>query len=261
MPSSKPPSGRSPANVTYLNPCLACSVREISVCGALERAELDSLSAIARPVEAKRRETIFLEGGSAQYLFNVTGGAVKIFKLALDGREQITGFLFPGDFLGLAHYDHYVYSAEAIVPTGLCRFPRGALEELCNKFPDFERRLLQNASNELAAAQDHMLLLGRRSANERVAAFLVTLSERAGRRGERGDVVAHPMSRGDIAGYLGLVPESFSRALSRLKRLGVIEVPSEREIAINDRRALLEIAGIDEGSPLSAEATSMQARR
>lgn len=261
MPSSKKPPGRSSADVTYLNPCLACPVRELSVCGALERSELDALSAIARAVEARRRQTIFLEGDSAEYLFNVTGGAVKIFKLLPDGREQITGFLFPGDFLGLAHYDHYVYCAEAIVPTRLCRFSRGALEKLCTKFPDFERRLLQNASNELAAAQDHMLLLGRQGAHERMAAFLVALSERAERRGERSDVVAHPMSRGDIASYLGLVAESVSRALYRLKQQGVIEVPSEREIVIKDRRALLEIAGIDEGTAFSAEATSMRARR
>lgn len=261
MPSSKPPSHCSRAGVTYLNPCLACSVRELSVCGALKLAELDSLAAIARAVEASRRQTIFLEGDSAEYLFNVTGGAVKIFKLLPDGREQITGFLFPGDFLGLAHFDHYVYSAQATVATRLCRFPRGALEKLCTKFPDFERRLLQNASNELAAAQDHMLLLARQSAHERMAAFLVALSERAERRGERSDILGHPMSRGDIASYLGLVAESVSRALNRLKQLGVIEVPNEREIVIKDRPALLEVAGVDEGTPFSAEATSMRAHR
>lgn len=236
------------------NPCQACAIRVHSVCGALEPAELNRLAAITTQTEAEPRETIFIEGDPADYLFVVTGGGVRMYKLLPDGRRQITGFIFTGDFLGLALYDNYAYSAEAMTKLQLCRFPRRKLEKLLDEFPKLERRLLKTASNELAAAQDQMLLLGRKTAREKIATFLLSLSERAIRRGERGDVIALPMSREDIGDYLGLAIETVSRTFTRFKKLGVVYHSNPREAKILDREALQHIAGMAEDMSLTATA-------
>lgn len=236
------------------NPCQACAVRVHSVCGALDPAELNRLAAITTQIEAEPKQTIFFEGDPAEYLFVVTGGGVKTYKLLPDGRQQITGFLFVGDFLGLALHENYAYSAEAMSKLQLCRFPRLKLEKLLDEFPKLERRLLKTASNELAAAQDQMLLLGRKTARERIATFLLSLSERAIRRGERGDVIALPMSRGDIGDYLGLAIETVSRTFSRLMKQGVVYFSSPREAKILDRETLQDIAGMAEDMSLTATA-------
>ncbi len=100
-------------------------------------------------------------------MFNIVSGAVRLFKLLPDRRRQITGFLFDSDFLGLALKEHCAYSPEAVVETIICRFPRGKLERLFDEMRKLEKRLLDEASNELIAAQDQMLLLGRKTAIER----------------------------------------------------------------------------------------------
>ncbi len=236
------------------NPCQACAVRVHSVCGALDPAELNRLAAITTQIEAEPKQTIFYEGDPADHLFVVTEGGVKLYKLLADGRRQITGFIFTGDFLGLALHDNYAYSAEAMSKLELCRFPRPKLEKLLEELPRLEKRLLQTASNELAAAQDQMLLLGRKTAQERIATFLLSLSERAIRRGETGDVVALPMSRGDIGDYLGLTIETVSRSFTRLRKRAVVDLSNLREAKILDRRALRDIAEIAEEEPLAAAA-------
>ena len=133
-------------------------------------------------------------------------------------------------------------------------FPRRKLEKLLDEFPKLERRLLKTASNELAAAQDQMLLLGRKTARERIATFLLSLSERAIRRGERGDVIALPMSREDIGDYLGLAIETVSRTFTRFKKQGVVYFSNPREAKILDRETLQDIAGMAEDMSLTATA-------
>jgi CRP/FNR family transcriptional regulator, anaerobic regulatory protein len=231
--------------VYTFNPCQACSVRELSVCSALDSTELASLDRIVSRTQVAPRQMISYQGDPAEYLFNVTEGAIKIYKLLADGRRQITGFLFRGDFLGLAVSDRYTYSAEAITSASLCRFPREKLEKLIEQYPKLERRLLQTASNELAAAQDQMLLLGRKTAEERMATFILNLSDRAIRRsGSTGDVVALPMPRNDIGDYLGLTIETVSRSITRLRKLSAISLENSRAVRIVDHDLLLELAGL-----------------
>jgi CRP/FNR family transcriptional regulator len=131
---------------------------------------------IMRTVVIASNRLIFVETEPAKNLFNVTDGVVKIFKTMADGRRQVTGFLFPGDFLGLVDSESYAYSAETVTQAKLCQFPRKQLEALLLELPNLEQRLLGMASHELVAAQDQMVLLGRKSARERVASFLLTLS-------------------------------------------------------------------------------------
>jgi CRP/FNR family transcriptional regulator len=226
-----------------VRPCAACEIRELAVCGALESHELDDLVSILTSVACDLGDAIFYEDDPADHLFNVTTGAVRISKLLPDGRRQITGFLFPGDFLGLAYNENYTYSAEAVGPSTLCRFPRIDFERLLSEHPKMERRLLGMASNELATAQDQMLLLGRKTAREKLATFLLMLSTRAERRGHPANPIEVPMTRGDIADYLGLTIETVSRTFTELRRSGLIEARGTASIFIPDPEAVHDIAG------------------
>ena len=229
-------------------PCASCDVRELVFCSALGPDERPELAAIVTEVRAESQQTIFYEGDPAQYVFNVTDGTVKLYKLLADGRRQVTGFLFRGDFLGLALNTSYAYSAEAIVPTRLCRFPRHDLEHLLERFPRLERRMLAMAGNELSAAQDQMLLLGRKTAMERVASFLNNIKNRSARRGEASEPIVLPMTRNEIADFLGLTTETVSRTITELRKAKVIQLGSPSTIGVLRLDALEEIAAGD-GSP------------
>ncbi len=221
--------------------CATCNVRHLSICGALEEDELGALASITSFVELTGRDPITAEGEAADYLFNVTRGAVELYKLLPDGRRQITGFLFAGDFLGIALNDSYAYSAEAVGGVSLCRFPRKKLEGLLDRFPKLERRLLNVASNELVQAQDQMLLLGRKTAKEKVCSFLVRLSDRAGERGDDPNTIYVPMSRSDIGDYLGLTTETVSRNFTQLKTTGVIRLLEGGMVHIPDLGTLRDL--------------------
>ncbi len=225
------------------SPCAACPVRELSVCGALEIDEMDSLTAILTNVELAPGDPLVDEGEPADHVFNITQGTLKIYKLLPDGRRQITGFLFPGDFLGLMRSDTYVCSAEAVTEVTLCRFPRGKLDGVVERHPKLESRLLQMARTELAEVQDQILLLGRKTAKERLATFLLNLAKRAEARGDESNPVAVPMSRDDIGDFLGLTTETVSRTFTRLKQSGFIAQEPDRRVLIRDRATLEDIAG------------------
>ena len=188
------------------------------------------------------RQTIIDEGESAESLFNITGGAVKLYKLLPDGRRQITGFLFQGDFLGIALNQEYAYSAEAVSDVTLCRFPRVRFEALLDEFPKLEKQLLEVASNELAQAQDQMLLLGRKMALEKVASFLLYVSERARQRGDAPSPISLPMSRADIADYLGLTMETVSRTFTNLKSSSAIRLLPGNMVELSDRETLQNLS-------------------
>lgn len=224
------------------NPCAACSIRDMSICAVLDGNELARLASIARTLSLKPHQTIVDEAEAAEFLFNITGGAVKLYKLLPDGRRQITGFLFEGDFLGIALNDQYAYTAEAVTDVTLCRFPRTRFEALLDEFPKLEKRLLGVASNELAQAQDQMLLLGRKTAREKVVSFLLSLSRRAERRNADPSPVAIPMSRSDIADYLGLTTETVSRTFTSLKSSGVIRLLPGNLVEFKDPDGLQDLA-------------------
>jgi CRP/FNR family transcriptional regulator len=190
----------------------------------LDERELVEVASISTNLEIGPGEPLFDEGEPADYVYNVTAGCLKVYKLLADGRRQVTGFLFAGDFLGLSNESNYAYSAEAVTHAALCRFSRRKLEGVLERYPKMEKRLLSMASNELAAAQEQMLLLGRKSAKEKIASFLLMLSRRSQQRGQAANPVAVPMSRTDIGDYLGLTTETVSRTFTHLKTEGVIKV-------------------------------------
>ena len=225
-------------------PCASCGARSSSVCAAIEPKDLDRLAALAVPMPVLAGRTFITEGDLAEHFFNVTVGTAKLFKLLPDGRRQVTGFASAGTFLGLAVSSSYAFSAEAVEPSQVCRFSRTRLRHLLDDFPAMERRLLDVASNELVAAQEQMLLLGRKTARERVASFLLAREACAAGCGAPapGGRVLLPMARTDIADYLGLTVETVSRTMTRLRTERLIEMPSPTEIVLRGRDKLVEMA-------------------
>lgn len=225
-----------------VEPCAQCGAREQSVCNAIPDRELHRLSEAATTHTAAPGNSFITEGEAASAFFNITAGSAKLYKLLPDGRRQITGFAAVGHFLGLAVSDTYAFSAEAIDTVRYCRFSRRKLRLLLDDFPAMEKRLLQLASNELVAAQEQMLLLGRKTARERVATFLLAQSRLGLICPKPRARFELPMTRGDIADYVGLTIETVSRSLTKLRSDGLIEIPNQTEIVIRNRSGLEHIA-------------------
>ncbi len=223
-------------------PCAACAARQFSVCAPLDPDAQGRFFALSTTIRLEPRRTLFQEGDQAEFVFNITEGALCISKALADGRRQITGFLLPGDFVGLQHGAAYAYSAEALTPVRMCRFPVERFRQFMTGHPSMEHRLLTMASNELAAAQEQMLLLGRKTALERVASFLVSLSDRHAGRGRPATPLRLPMTRGEIADYLGLTIETVSRAFTRLRKEGLIVLESVELVQLPDIDGLRELS-------------------
>jgi len=225
-----------------VNQCEHCNVRHRSVCNVIEADGLDRLASVAELRRVEKGQVFIEEGQSARDFFNITLGTAKIYKMLPDGRQQITGFAGVGHFLGLAVSDTYAFSAEAIEDTEMCRFTRPKLRGLLEEFPLLEKRLLETACNELVAAQEQMLLLGRKTARERVATFLAMRLNEAVACGDPPNRLTLPMTRLEIADYLGLTIETVSRTLSRFKQDGKIALPSRDEVEILDPHWLSSVA-------------------
>ncbi len=225
------------------DPCRTCDARAISVCNAVPDADIARLASIAAVTEVPAGQGFIDEGEPANCFFNITAGTAKLFKLLPDGRRQITGFVGPGHFLGLAVSATYAFSAEAVERVRFCRFQRAALRHLLDEFPLMEKRLLEAAATELVAAQEQMLLLGRKTARERLASFLLMQSRQGLPCGHARRQFKLPMTRSDIADYLGLTIETVSRTLTRLRSEGVIEIVSQSELLIEDPAGLERLAG------------------
>ena len=206
----------------------------------LERQTTSSLMAISSLQKKAPGETLFAEGDEADSVFEIVQGTVRLYKLLPDGRRLITGFLSAGKLLGLAPEGNCIYTAEAVTNITVCRYKRAALERLMDEAPGFAKRLLAVTSHELRAAQDQMLLLGRKTAAEKVASFLLMMAE--GQSDEDADELDVPMTRSDIADYLGLTIETVCRVLSKLKQDKLIALESKSHIRICDHDRLEELA-------------------
>ncbi len=227
------------------HPCFDCAARLQAICGVLNRDELREFKASGTTVARASGDTIFFEGDIATYVYNLTSGVLRLSKLLPDGRRQIAGFLFPGDFLGITMEDEHAFTAEAIIPSKLCQFSRARFDAFVDTHPRLERRLYAIAAHELAAARQQVVLLGRKTAAERVASFLLMLDARRISSGSgeelEGDITL-PMSRSDIADYLGLRIETVSRELSALKASRLIRLTTTQTIRFVDRERLEQLA-------------------
>jgi len=179
---------------------------------------------------------IFGEKEPAEYVYQVRTGAVRSYKLLTDGRRQIGSFHLVGDIFGLENGNVHRFTAEAVVTTTVRLIKRQSLEAVAESDAVVSRNLLGMTTRNLQHAEDHMLLLGRKNSLEKVAAFLLEMDDRLTATGS----IALPMSRRDIADYLGLTLETVSRALSQLNRAGVLTFigTNQREISLRDRARL-----------------------
>lgn len=202
--------------------CASCPVRSKSICAALCETDLAALSRISHPVRLQPKVTLVEEGDSADEVFSIVSGTVLLSKLLSDGRRQVIGFALPGDFIGLSVNDAHAFTAQSVDEVKACRVGRQALEEFMEHAPALARRLHQNACHDLAIAQDHMVLLGKKSASERVATFLLDHRSRWEKLGGASVRIDLPMTRQDMGDYLGVTVETVSRTLSGFAREGVL---------------------------------------
>ena len=218
--------------------CEKCRVRSLSLCGALEPEELVELDRLSRPMSLGARETIFEQDALAGSVFNITSGSARLYRLLPDGRRQVVGFALPGDFLGLALTERNNFSADALTALTACSFSRTAFSDFLDTKPHLLRKLHAMAGHELSLAQEQMVILGRRTAEEKIAAFLMGLRKRWGRLSTTSVTIPLPMTRQDIGDFLGLTVETVSRMMTRLAR--------ERAILIvPDGVRLLDVARME----------------
>jgi CRP/FNR family transcriptional regulator, anaerobic regulatory protein len=206
------------------HPCTECEIRRLAVCAALDKADLRELAHFGRHVHFGAGETVFSQEEMTTSFYNLVEGVMRLYKLLPDGRRQIIGFALPGDFLGMAVSSRHNSSADAIGQVELCQFSKSAFARFSERSPDLLRRINELAVRELSQAQDHMVVLGRRSAEEKVATFLIGWRDRLVQIAGPSQRVSLPMSRQDIADYLGLTIETVSRTFTKFERDGVIEI-------------------------------------
>lgn len=244
--------GSTPSVITdILQRCDHCLVRHQAVCGAMDDVQVKKLAQIAHRKKIPSGQTIISDEEPVDFFANVISGAIKLTKTLPDGRQQILGLLFAPDFLGRAYSKNNPYTAEAATDVEICTFPNAAFERLVGEYPGLQQRLFQHTLDELDAARDWMLLLGRKTAEEKVASFLYMLARRSlltgcGHKGVPEAAVCDlPLTRADMADYLGLTIETVSRQLTRLKTSNVIRLSTNRLIMVPDIARLAQAAGHD----------------
>lgn len=226
------------------NVCNRCAVHDKAICGALGSEEAALLNQISRRRRLMPDQRILTDQASAENFAIIVSGTVKLTMSLLDGRQQIVGLLFPSDFVGRPFASRSSYRAEAATEVLLCSFPTGPFEKLIQQYPGVEHRLFQHALEQLDVAQDWMLLLGRKTALEKVSTLLVMIASRTrdAAQSESNPVAPirfeMPLSRNATADYLGLTLETVSRQFRILKSSGAIRLDGTRNITILDQAKL-----------------------
>lgn len=229
-----------------MSTCDLCVIRNRAICSALDPKELEALNAIGRTRKVAMGESLIWEGEDSVLVANVIDGVLKLSTNTEDGREQIVGVVYPSDFIGRPFGGMTGHGVTALTEATVCVFSRGDFDTFAREHPALEHKLLQRTLGELDRTRRWMLLLGRKSASEKLASFLVEMSERLDGHtdtatGER--VLTLPFSRQQVADVLGLTIETVSRQFTRFKQEGMIALPSRREVRICDMDALLAEAG------------------
>ncbi len=210
--------------------------------------QLSRLSEISHRKKYSVGQVIMSDQEPVTFFANIISGTIKLTKTIADGRQQIVGLLFPPDFLGRAFSRNNPYFAEAASDVEVCMFPNEAFERLIDVYPDLKHRLFERTLDELDAAREWMLLLGRKTAEEKVASFLLLLARRSlvvACPNEKPSLTRFelPLRRADMADYLGLTIETVSRQLTRLKAAGIVGMSDTRTLEVPDIAALVDVAG------------------
>lgn len=204
-------------------------------------AMLGRLGGPARTLDAK--EHLFCEGDPASHVYLVDAGHICIYRMMPDGRRQVIDFAYPGDLVGLGALGSHAANAQATTKTRVRCIPVATLHEYATRDAQLNLKLFEALSQELLAAREHLFTVSQCTATERVAAFLLALSRRNGRRGEDPSEIVLPMTRTDIADFLGLTIETVSRTFSKFRAEGLIALDHCILVTIRDAEALADIAG------------------
>lgn len=231
--------------------CETCAVRHRALCNALSSDEIKRMNGIAFRRHYPAGALILGDSEEPEFFANIVNGVVKLSKMMPDGRQQIVGLQFASDLIGRPFAARNPFFAEAASEVELCCFRKRQFEDLVRQIPDLEHRMLQHTLDELDAARAWMVLLGRKSAEERIASFIAMVVDRAEKGagcaasvGPKSRVsIELPLTRAEIADYLGLTIETVSRQFTRLKSSGVIDVVKGRHLEITDTAALRDAAG------------------
>lgn len=219
-------------------------MRSVSVCGDLSDTELAKLQTTMGSIDLDKGQCLIDQGATIENLYIVTHGSLRLLKVLEDGRQQITGFVFPGDFIGVRAGAHSNYAVEALTPSRVCIFPYSSLKRVMEAHPSMLDRLIGKADTELTKAYNHMILLGQKTVHERVSSFFCDLVEQIGKhqpeQGPGAYALTLSMPRRDIADYLALRSETLSRVLKDLKSGGFIREETRTKIIIPSLPALRE---------------------
>lgn len=250
-------TAHSAKNVFQIDPnnrnCKDCRIHKFCLAADLnpqELAKLECLSRHRRPVP--RGAHLYHIGERFEALYTVRTGSLKTYTLTQDGREQVTGLRLPGDLVGFDAINSGVHpsAAEALETTSICELPLKRLSGLTDSAPKIQQRLVQMMSEEIQNYEEHITLLGKQSAEHRIANLLLYLAEQYEARGYSPQEFNLSMSRTDIGNYLGLAIETVSRLFTRLQDLGLISV-DRKHLRIEDRERLISFAASSEISERS----------
>jgi len=228
--------------------CVSCMVKNHAVCKVLDAKEHIELAAITRHIIYQPGQTIVAETEDKEIVGTVISGVIKLTKALCDGREQIVGLLFPADVLGRVRKEQSQVFGIAVGKVEICLFNATKFRQLIEKYPVLREALYNRALNELDSAREWMVLLGRKNAREKIATFLVMLAKRSqllahDDESENSEVAfSLPLSRADIADFLGLTIETVSRQITTLKSAGAIDMRSSRDIVVPDLERLQAMA-------------------
>lgn len=229
-----------------MNSCTSCVVRNRAICSALDNGEVLALGKIGRHHHLVPGQTLIWEGENSMVVANVIDGVLKLSTSLGDGREQIVGVVYPSDFIGRPFGTHTQHSVTALTEAHVCTFSSADFDRFAREHPQLEHKLLERTLAELDRTRRWLLLLGRMTATEKLANFLIDLSERlvSPDCAPAGPLNTFdiPFGRQQIADILGLTIETVSRRLNDLKAQKIIAVPSRRRIEILDRAALADLA-------------------
>lgn len=225
--------------------CRMCESRCDGVCRALSATQLHELSRHSSRRKVGAGSELIGQGEAVTSYSNIISGVVKLSKIMPDGRQQIVGLQFAPDFMGRPFMDESNMTAEAATDMELCTFPKSTVDRMMVDAPHMERRLHNQALKELDEARDWMLTLGRKSAQEKVASFLQLIASRTVQDEDDSATFDLPLSRADIADFLGLTIETVSRQMTRLRKEGVILIENNRHVTVPDLDRLAEMAGDD----------------
>lgn len=234
--------------------CEGCAVQSRAICSALPPGERDTLGRLGRTQSLTRGATLMWEGDEARVVATVLEGVLKLSVSTSDGREQILGVAYPSDFVGRPYGATMPYQVTALTDARVCVFPKSAFDRFATEHPALEHLLLERTLTHLDRAHAQLLDLGRKTAAERLASFLLELSERLAQaecgpdaaRGQPAPLEAFelPLDRQQIGDLLGLAIETVSRTLQKMKTAGVIALVGRRGVAVLDRAALKRMAGL-----------------